>query len=321
MRAAWEAAPAFGLAPEQIDILSRSENVVCNLTMPDGEHLVMRLHRAGYNSLDELESEVQWVAALRDCGLPVPTAVPTVSGAYYDTVQIDHQPIHVGVVEWVRGRNLTGRIHSSEDAQEIYSRIGALCARAHGHSNSWSCPAGFIRRRWDADGFVGETPHWGRFWDVEAVGAEQRTLFAHARDVLAAELSSLPTSGDHFGLIHADLHLDNLMADGDELTIIDFDDSGFGWFAYDLAVALHPMLSKPWFEDARNALLAGYRTLRRFGEDEDSWIDTFLALRCLMNVGWLDARRELPGYKDFDDTVTLAERTVAHYLSRQTRDI
>ena len=30
------------------------------------------------------------------------------------------------------------------------------------------------------------------------------------------------------------------MCSGDELTIIDFDDAGYGWFAHEIAVALHP---------------------------------------------------------------------------------
>ena len=41
-----------------------------------------------------------------------------------------------------------------------------------------------------------------------------------------------------FSLIHADLHHANLLVNDRDLSIIDFDDAGFGWHQYDIAVAL-----------------------------------------------------------------------------------
>ena len=52
-------------------------------------------------------------------------------------------------------------------------------------------------------------------------------------------------------MIHADLHLDNILSFDDSLTVIDFDDSGFGWHACDLAHALWDpeLLSSPAIQD------------------------------------------------------------------------
>ena len=53
-----------------------------------------------------------------------------------------------------------------------------------------------------------------------------------------SEWSNSARTPGTFGLIHADLHLDNtLFADG-EARLIDFDDCGFGYRIYDVAVAL-----------------------------------------------------------------------------------
>ncbi len=41
-----------------------------------------------------------------------------------------------------------------------------------------------------------------------------------------------------WGLIHADLRPSNIMIDGADLTVIDFDDCGFTWFLDDFASAL-----------------------------------------------------------------------------------
>lgn len=314
--AAWEAAPAFGLEPVEITLLSHSENVVCDVMLPDGPHLVMRLHRPGYNTLDELRSEVGWVRSLREAGLPVPTAVPTVVGDHYATVDIGEERRHVGVVEWVAGRPIRDSPDADGDSVIAhYSTIGTLSARIRSHSSSWTAPAGFTRRRWDCDGFVGERPLWGRFWEVEALTGAQRALLASARDELRDELGALSTGPDRFGLIHADLHLGNVMADGDELTVIDFDDAGFGWFAYEMAVALHAVSDEPWYDGCRAALLEGYRAAHPLEDDEEAVIDAFITMRTLMLVGWLDARRDLGMYEHFGELAVEATAAAESYLS------
>lgn len=313
--AAWEAAPVFGLEPEDISVLAQSENVVCDLTMPDASHLVMRLHRPGYNTVDELDSEVVWVRALGDAGVPVPTAVPTLDGPHYTSVAIGDEVRHVGVVEWVDGQPLGSAIGSNDDVTPSYAQIGALAAAIRIHSNAWTVPSGFSRRKWDVEGLVGDNPLWGRFWEVDALTADQQTLFSRSRNKLRDELGALSTGSDRYGLIHADLHLGNLMAHDDALTIIDFDDAGYGWFAHELAVALHAVLDEPEYDRCKASLLEGYRSVFPLDATEEALIDTFVTVRCLMIVGWLDARRELGVYEHFGDLAQQAAAACHRYLA------
>jgi Ser/Thr protein kinase RdoA (MazF antagonist) len=51
-------------------------------------------------------------------------------------------------------------------------------------------------------------------------------------------MTRLGDGTDQFGLIHADLHLDNALFWRDDVRIIDFDDCGFGYWLYDIAVSL-----------------------------------------------------------------------------------
>ena len=64
-----------------------------------------------------------------------------------------------------------------------------------------------------------------------------------------------------YNLIHADLHFGNVLVDGDRLAVIDFDDCGFGWHPYELAVVLagHPTER---FDANFESLLRGYRRVR-----------------------------------------------------------
>ncbi|MGI9608976.1 MAG: phosphotransferase enzyme family protein [Acidimicrobiia bacterium] len=313
--AAARVAPAFGLDPSDVSILSTSENVVCAVTNGDGSRAVMRLHRSGYNTIEELNSEVVWVSALAAHGVPVPSARPTEDGRFYVPVEIVGEVRYIGAVEWVRGTPLSDQVgDDNASLLDHYARIGVIAAQIRRHNELWEPPASFLRRRWDADGFMGTAPLWGRFWDVDAASVGQRRLFATARTAIHTELSALSTGPDRFGLIHSDLHLGNLMADGDRLTVIDFDDSGFGWFAHELAVALHSVLETPWEDAARAAMVEGYRSVHALDEVEERLIDTFLTVRTLMLVGWQDARPELPSFANIQTRIAAAARQVERYL-------
>ena len=314
--AAKNAAPAFGFGDPGIEVLHESENVVCKVTTPD-DQFVMRLHRPGYNTRAELDSEVLWVQALEAARIPVPTAVSALNGDYYIPLEINGEITQVGVVEWIAGvplRELYGQPATSRSLVADYARIGALSASVRHCSESWEAPPGFVRRRWDTDAFLGETPAWGRFWDVEQLTSSQRDLFVRARSLLTAELSDMATTSSHFGLIHADLHLGNVMANGDDLTIIDFDDAGYSWYAYDLAVALHPVLNEDVYAPAREAIVDGYRSVCPFTVDQEASIDTFLTLRSLIDVSWLDEREALQTGDKMAEHIALAVERAALYV-------
>jgi len=55
----------------------------------------------------------------------------------------------------------------------------------------------------------------------------------------AARLSELPVSKETFGLIHSDLTHHNFLYHDDQLTILDFGDIEYHWFAYDIAVSVY----------------------------------------------------------------------------------
>ena len=98
------------------------------------------------------------------------------------------------------------------------------------------------------------------------------------------------------------------------LTIIDFDDAGYGWFAHEIAVALHPGVGESWFDEAREAFLEGYCSVYEIELDEIASVDVFLTIRSLMIVGWLSDRPELPIYEHFPLVIRNAEQAAEKFL-------
>ena len=76
------ALPLWGLQGASAELIKQRENAVFALKLPGGKRAVMRIHRAGYHSDEELHSELEWMRALDRFGVHTPPVLPTSDGAY-----------------------------------------------------------------------------------------------------------------------------------------------------------------------------------------------------------------------------------------------
>ncbi|MGI9611904.1 MAG: phosphotransferase enzyme family protein [Acidimicrobiales bacterium] len=331
--AASRAAGLWAVDVSNVDLLAVSENAVYRVDTASGDRFVLRLHRPGYNTIDEMRFEQRWVHSLHADGIAVPGPRPSLVGNSYESVPVDDPNSSApsssrrwaGAIDWVDGIKLADLIDDRgvdeqlEAVPSLYHAVGALAARIRVHAGEWELPDGFVRRSWDADGLLGPEPLWGRFWEVSALTSAQADLLTTARNQLYDILRSLQTDASRYGLIHADLHQSNVMfatdsAERDRGIAIDFDDAGFGWFIHELGVALQAVIDEPWVATAREALIDGYRSVYPLDDEELGLLDTFCTIRTLMIIGWLDARPELEQHEQLSDYISWACEEAEKYL-------
>ena len=166
-------------------------------------------------------------------------------------------------------------------------------ARMHNQSASWKPPATFTRHAFDADGLMGDAPFWGPFWELAELSESQKQLVLRARTLLHSRLEALGKGPGIYSMIHADLHAGNVLVDDGKLQVIDLDDAGFGFHAYDLAVALFFESFKPEYAEHRDAMVGGYRAERGFSDEMVALLPMFLVCRGLAVLGWMHERPEL----------------------------
>jgi Ser/Thr protein kinase RdoA (MazF antagonist) len=287
----WDLAVA-NLAPIKV-----RENAVFRVDLAGGGRAVLRVHRCGYHSDDELDSEFVWMRALEAAGISVPRVICSRRGRDFEVFETpaNDGARQIDVFEWIDGRQLgTVETGVSGDAAAIagqYRMIGAIAARMHNHTSVWQRPPGFRRHSWDAAGLVGDEPFWGRFWELAALTPAQRSLLMRTRARIAVDLAAFGMNPDRYGLIHADLVPENLLIDGNRIQVIDFDDAGFGWHLFELATSLYFITGDDIYPAAREALIRGYRSERGLPDEALEWLPLFLAVRGTTYLGWVHTRQ------------------------------
>ena len=133
----------------------------------------------------------------------------------------------------------------------------------------------------------------------------QRALIQRSRHYLYELLSSLDRSPDNYSMIHADLHAWNLLIEDDQVTVIDFDDAGFGWHIYETAVSLFSIAGRPDADRIRDAYVEGYRAERSMTDATLDLLPLFCLLRAIALLGWIHHRRELDLRKQLGRLITM----------------
>ena len=255
-------------------LLSDRENVVYEMTMPKGR-AALRLHRQGYQTPAAIRSELWWCDALAKSGLPVPAALPSRDGPLLVTLSNGRQ---ASAIAWLEGDPLgeAGVPFPRAEAETLalHESLGQLLAQLHATTDRLALPPDFARPSWDAAGLIGDTPFWGRFWDHPAATPAQTATLQRARTYLRNRIT------DDTGLIHADVLRENVLVNGSSLSLIDFDDSGFGYRLYDLGTVLSQNLYEPAYPQIRDALMQGY------GTTDTALVEAFTLARTCASVGW-----------------------------------
>ncbi|MFC0582446.1 phosphotransferase enzyme family protein [Micrococcoides hystricis] len=282
---------AFGLLPQaRIDFVKQRENTVFKVTDGKDEY-ALRVHRHGHRHDDEVRSEILFMENLFEQALPVSQVVRTEAGEPF-AVLPDGQgrQVQVDLQRWVpesaqfddstltwQGQGVT--------TVEDFTTFGQLCGRFHRASARTPRIPGYRRDAWDLQGLTGDAPLWGVPSRLATDPAQAQTL-AEADTFIAERLTELGTSADVYGVIHADFTPENVLRSPTGLTLIDFDDFGEGWWAFDLATILFWYSQHPRYEEFKMALLTGYRKYFELPQQAVSTLDALIVARGMTYLGW-----------------------------------
>ncbi len=307
----------WGLSSEAaVKLLNISENATYRID-DGGRCLVLRLHRLGYRTVPEIESELRWIQALREGAVvETPAPVPALDGTLVQSLPSPGGfPARFAVgFELVPG----AEPEQGADLVDWFRILGRLTAAMHQHTKNWTAPAGFTRKAWDFEAIFGPDPIWGDWRAGLGLDDAGRALAQRALDVVERRVTAFGKGRDRFGLIHADLRLANLMVEGAHLRVIDFDDCGFGWYAHDFATAVSFFEHEPIVPELMDAWVGGYRSRAPLSMEDEAELPVFVMLRRLMLVAWVASHAETPtaqamGTAYTDGALDMAEKFLVRF--------
>ncbi len=219
------------------------------------EPLVLRVTPAAHRSLQRVAAEVELVETLHERGVPVaaPAASPGVPGI--KRVRIGEGVYYIVAFEKAAGL----KWNETRQGPEEYRQAGRVLAKIH-HVTA-TLGRRLDRPNWDENDYI---------TNAKRVLPREKRWVLPLLSELVEELKGLPQDPEEFGLVHGDYNFANMLYAPSRLTVIDFDECEYHWYAYDLAVYLfYYLLGKdPANMDLSAArevwthLLEGYRSER-----------------------------------------------------------
>ena len=265
--------------PMRCALLNRGFNDIYRVES-GGARWVLRISGWRERGLADVAGETAFLAHLDAAGVPVAAAVPAMDGALFTSIALPD-----GVRPVVLFRFAEGRLPGLDDAGDAGLQ-GMTLARLHDA----------------ADGFAGREAGRYRLDLDHLLHRQVAAVLALGLDAPEA-VRALPALAERLGAVvagmaglsqtrcHGDCHGMNARIatagpHAGEAVFFDFDDGGFGYLAYDLAVHLWAQIS---FGRRRHAVWhafdAGYRTVRPMLPADERAIPVFVAIRHIWLMG------------------------------------
>ncbi len=274
---------------------------------------VLRIGRPGYHTLSELNSEMKWLKQINEyTPLVVANPMKGLNGEYIQNVEgPDGEIYNCVITEFLPGSSPDE--NNEEQMVKQFKYLGETTAYLHRQTEIWNGTSKIDRYEWSFDNVIGATPKWGDWRKFPDMTPEAQSFLEDIVHIIEKRLKRYGRTENNFGLIHADLRLANLLIEGDQIKVIDFDDCGFGWHLQDLASALSFIEEKPIVPKLVNAWLSGYKKVLPFTDTDFEEIDTFIMMRRLQLTAWLGSHQQSGPVAELsvgwmDGTMELAER-------------
>jgi Ser/Thr protein kinase RdoA (MazF antagonist) len=272
---ALRAVQRYELEWKSIHFNQLSDTITYIIECEENQRYLLRIH-GDMMSKVEVESEVKFVNALSDIvDFSIPRGVAYHEGNYVLEVETEQgfSKPSVTLMQWVEGKSVGGALTENQ----VWN-MGKMMADLHTASARYQPPDGFKRPNWGVESFTRELAKLRQYYDRFLTDEAWKTYYVAASDKIVNHIAGMPNDKVNYGLIHADLHRDNLVFVEEKPHPIDFGRCGFGYHLYDIAgtiVGLEPR----W----RKTFIMGYESARKLPPDYTKALESFFVMSMIEN--------------------------------------
>jgi len=219
-----ETARKFSEGVLSVEYITVCRNVIYKAVCKDNR-FVIRLTDQRVRTKEQIECELLFQDYLYENGANVTKPLKTIDNEWVIKCVNGTKQYYASAFTFAEGLNWDER---ADESPEILCQIGKALGKVHKLSKNYKAVT-YERRKWYEQQELAEAPEL-----FEEYSKELYTSFLS----FVNKMKALEVNHDRYGLTHGDYLMSNYMIDNGKVTIIDFDESEYSWFAMDLAICI-----------------------------------------------------------------------------------
>lgn len=268
-----------------VEVLAKCKNTVYKAYGSDGL-FVLRLTEERHRSAEQIKSELDFQKYLFDNGAAVSKPLQTTAGENCLLLETKHSRHLVSAFSYIDAKNWDER----SDSEETFHLAGKALGKIHFLSKNYQPISVCNRRMWSKQQELLKAP--SVFQNYSSVLYDQFENFM-------LQMNQAERNPDNFGLTHGDyLSANYLVGSDNRITVIDFDDCEYSWFAADLAIYLRchlfwtekpedlPLKAKE-AETLHYQFLSGYSTENKISNEMVTGLEKYIRIRDFIELAQL----------------------------------
>jgi Ser/Thr protein kinase RdoA (MazF antagonist) len=259
-----EAMRRFGIQEGHIIMLDGFESFMYRFDRA-GEPFILRIGHSKRRSQTLIQGEVDWINYLAEGGAGVAKAILSQRNELVEAIE-DGNGGYFLATAFTHARGAP--VQRGGWTEDVLQNYGRLLGRMHSLSKTYAPRSADCQRM-----------HWNDSVMLEAerfLPPKDGLILEHYRHLLE-HFKSLPIDPANYGLIHQDAHPGNFFLDEDkQITLFDFDDCVYSWYANDLAIVLFYNIMYPKdADDIRKFLVPFFAGYRQENKLDPTWLAEF----------------------------------------------
>ena len=257
--------------------LNSYENRVFDIKLEDGQSIIAKFYRPQRWTKESIQEEHDFLLELSQNGIP---AIAPRLDSHHQSIQMTH-----GLMTTFFPKVL-GRMPQEFIGDDL-KQIGRLMAQVHNigaQKKALHRPImdSTFHGAWMALDFL-----------VDWIAPEVQERYINAAETILENFSDI-INPNEFIRIHGDCHRGNLLHNGDQFFLVDFDDFCMGPVIQDFWMLLSG--DEKLSSGEHTQIIAGYEELREFPDHQWAWVPWLRGMRIISYAAWIARRWNDPSF-------------------------